>query len=143
MTNALKISEAASLALHVMVLLAEREADGPLTTHQAAERLGVSEAHLSKVMQRLSHAGFVRSRRGPGGGFELGRPPEEVCLLDVYEAIEGRLGPTECLLGRPACNGTGCVLGDLLTEIDQLVRRRLAGTKLSEVAGVFAGKEQS
>ncbi|MCF8044104.1 MAG: Rrf2 family transcriptional regulator, partial [Desulfarculaceae bacterium] len=75
MQQLLKISEAASLALHTMGLLASRPGE-QVPTRELAARLKVSEAHLAKVMQRLGRAGLVRSQRGPKGGFALERNPE-------------------------------------------------------------------
>jgi Rrf2 family protein len=98
-----------------------------------AEALGVSDAHLAKVMQRLARAGLVRSVRGPKGGFALGRPAEKTSLLEIYEAVEGPLTDSNCLLDRPVCDGN-CMLGGLLDTVNRLVRETLAGTKLCDVA---------
>ena len=59
MASIVQISEAASLALHSMALLAASP-DRPLTVKDITARTGVSEAHLSKVMQRLAKAGLVK-----------------------------------------------------------------------------------
>ena len=110
MSTMFKMSEAASLALHTMAVLA-REPEKVHSTRDVAATLGVSEAHLAKVMQRLTHARLVRSIRGPRGGFELARPGDEVTLRDVYEAIDAPLVLSGCLLGRAKCIGRGCLLG--------------------------------
>ncbi|MEJ2744359.1 MAG: Rrf2 family transcriptional regulator, partial [bacterium] len=60
MAKLIKMSEAVSLALHVTVLMAANP-HAPLSTHEAASRIKVSEAHLSKVLQRLAKGGLVRS----------------------------------------------------------------------------------
>lgn len=137
MSNLLKISEAASLALHAMVYLASQE-NGPVSTARIAEALGVSRAHLSKVMQWLSRDGLVDSVRGPKGGFVLARDPGDITLLDVYEVIEGPLEESECLLDAPACGGQ-CILGDLLRSVNRQVAEKLKGTRLADLTGVFAG----
>lgn len=128
----LKVSEAASLALHTASLLATNP-DSLITTSEAAEALGVSENHLSKVLQRLTKAGLVRSIRGPKGGYRLARSADEVTLLDVYEAIEGPLPETTCLLAKPMCGGC-CILGGLLGKVNELVREHFEGTKLSALS---------
>lgn len=132
----LRISEAASLALHTAVYLAVR-VERLVTTHEVAELLGVSETHLAKVMQRLVRVGLVRSTRGPHGGFALARAGEQISLLEVYEAIEGPLTQTECLLEEPVCQGSTCILGDLISEVASQARDYLAGTMLSELTGVY------
>jgi Rrf2 family protein len=131
------MSEAASLALHTMPLLA-RDPVRRLTTPQIARALRSSEHHLAKVMQRLVKAGLVDSTRGPQGGFQIARPAGEIRLLDVYEAVEGPLLPEGCLLGEPVCNGTDCMLGDLVHQVQQQVHDYLSNTMLSELARKFA-----
>jgi len=140
MANMLKISEAASLALHTMALLAASQGT-TRATWEIAKTLRVSEAHLAKVMQRLGRAGLVKSQRGPGGGFSLGRAPEAITLLDVYEATEGPLEAPGCLLGRPACNGH-CILGDLLEQVGGEIRQYFAQTRLSDLRGEFLPEEK-
>lgn len=136
MSQALRISEAASLALHSMVLLAAKP-EGPLSTHEAAAELRVSEAHLSKVLQRLAKAGLVTSTRGPGGGFVLAKEPTEISLLEVYETIDGPLGAGECLLGDPTCRGEACLLGDLVRSVSEQMRSYLSGTRLADVTATY------
>ncbi len=131
-----KISEAASLALHTVVYLAAHKGR-IVTTHEIAEKLGVSKDHLSKVLQRLAKAGYVTSIRGPKGGFKLGRDAENESLLKIYELIEGPLKRTECLLGSKPCGGQQCILGDLISRIDEEFRDYLTRTKVSHLVGVF------
>lgn len=135
MSSLIKISEAASLAFHTMVILAG-ECEGPLSAHEIAISLNVSEAHLAKVLQRLGREGLVRSRRGPRGGFTLGRPAEEISLLAVYEATEGPLESKDCLLSQRVCRDQ-CLLGDLLREVDDKVRKYLTNTKLSDLSTIL------
>jgi len=134
MTTMLRISEAASLAIHAAVVMA-RNPEAVHSTHEVATTLGVSEAHLSKVMQRLARAGLVNSVRGPKGGFTLARPGGEITLLNIYEAIEGPLRPSGCLLKKPICSGTDCILGKLLGNVNREMGDYLANTKLSDVCG--------
>ncbi len=133
MAKTWKISEAASIALHAMIFLAAT--DKPmLSTREIALSLKVSEAHLSKVLQRLTKAGLVKATRGPRGGYSASRPKDEVTLLEVYEAIEGPLAPTSCLFGSRICTGGKCIMGDLLNDVDRQVADYLARTKLSDLA---------
>ncbi|MFC1694366.1 RrF2 family transcriptional regulator, partial [Candidatus Latescibacterota bacterium] len=102
MKTLLKLSTAFSLALHATVLLVSNP-DRQLSNRQIASELCVSEAHLSKVLQRLTKVGLVKSMRGPKGGFMLGKEGDKISFLDIYEAIEGRLVLTHCLLGTQVC----------------------------------------
>jgi len=106
----------------------------------AAGRLGVSEAHLSKVLQRLTRAGLLTSTRGPKGGFVLCRDPESVSLLEVFEvfeAIEGPVEPAACLFGIPLCDGASCVLGKVIVDVNNTLFKYLAEKTLADIATVF------
>jgi len=137
MASLLRISEAASLGLHAMALLAQNSGE-EMSNAEVADRLKVSSAHLSKVFQRLSHAGLVEGRRGPRGGFSLAKKPSKITLLDVYEAIEGDFEPDKCLFPEPICSGKRCILGDAIKDINNLVKKALSRTKLSDLKKVFS-----
>jgi Rrf2 family protein len=126
----LKISDAANLAFHAMLILAREPGGGQLSVADMARRLGVSENHLAKVMQRLAKVGLVKSRRGPGGGFTLRRLAAQVRLLDIYVAIEGPLPRGRCLLDKPVCDGTCCLLGGLLIDLHDRIAEHLEHTTL-------------
>jgi Rrf2 family protein len=136
MANILKISEAASLALHSTVLLAANP-DKLISTREIAAMLHVSEAHLSKVLQRLTRTGIVRAIRGPRGGFRLVKPANETTLLEVYESIEGTLTPGKCLFESPICEGDACILGGLLETVDRQFRDYLTETKLDDLTSIY------
>lgn len=141
MPTILNISEAASLAIHAMSYIASRDAGRRVSVGEMAEILGVSAAHLSKVLQRLTQLGFLESRRGPGGGFTLGQPADRISLLEVYEAMDGPLLRRSCLLKRQVCEEGACILGDLVTNLRGLVRDHLASTRLSQFSGRRFGPE--
>jgi len=140
MRHFLGFSEAVSLALHAAVLLAAN-GDALVSTKQIASKLGVSEAHLSKVLQRLARMGFVTSVRGPKGGFRLGKSARRITLLQLYQAIEGPLPRQDCLFDKPICDGKGCILGEVLRTVNKNVEKHLATTTVSQLADVFARQE--
>lgn len=136
MPTVLRISDAASLALHTMGLLAAHKGE-VLATPAIAEQLEVSEAHLSKVLQRLSKLDLVTSVRGAKGGFRLDREPTSISLLEVYEAIDGPLRPSACLLGHRSCGGRSCILGDLLGTVNEQVARHFGSRTVADLAVPF------
>jgi Rrf2 family protein len=131
MKNIIQISEAASLALHGTGLLAYN--GRRMSIHEMSEIINASEAHLSKVFQRLVREGLVRSVRGPGGGFELTRAPEEITLLEVYSAIEGIPSSDTCLLRSATCPFKKCIFGDLIKDLTQRFLEHLENTTLGEL----------
>ena len=138
MAGITRVSDAASLGLHAAAYLAAREGQR-VPTAEVADALGVSSAHLAKVLRALERAGIVRAKRGPTGGFRLARDAARVTLKEVYEAVEGPIETERCLLGDPVCGGK-CILGGLMKLVDGEVRRKLGGVHLADVAGRFRSR---
>ncbi len=136
MSNFIRISEAASIAFHTAAYLAQNP--GRLVaSREIAGALGVSENHLSKVLQRLAHGGIVHSTRGPRGGFRIRDSWERIKLIDIYEAIEGPITLPRCLLNLPICKGNRCPLGRLVHKTNESARKLLASTLLPEMTKGF------
>lgn len=131
MPGILNISEASAIGVHAVMLIA-REPSEPRRAPEMAGTLGVSAAHLQKVLQRLVHAGLVRSTRGPKGGYALAKSPSSISLGDVFQAIEGALSMGTCLLDKDRCRMGTCALGDMLSTMNEAVAKRLQ-TRLSEL----------
>lgn len=130
MNSILKISEAASIALHAMLILSSRK-DELVSVKDIAETLEVSGNHLSKVMQRLVKAELVLSIKGSKGGFKLAKKPENVTFLEIYEAIDGKFKPSTCLLNKPSCPHK-CIMGDLTKSINTQVKDFFKKTRLTD-----------
>ncbi len=117
MAKLVQFSEAASLALHAMVMIAQNK--NHVNVNTLAEEMGASRNHLAKVLQQLVKFNYLRSVRGPSGGFILHKPPSDISILNIYEAIEGRLYLPECPLDRPICPFDKCLMGGLVKEVTQ------------------------
>lgn len=124
----LKISEAASMALHAMIILAQ--SDKLVSVKEISTKLNISANHLSKVMQRLNKAGFIESIKGFNGGFKLAVKPAKVTFLEIYETFDGKLKDSNCLLSNNCTSN--CIFGDLIYSVNKQVRERFAKTKLSD-----------
>ncbi|HHT27574.1 MAG TPA: Rrf2 family transcriptional regulator [Firmicutes bacterium] len=129
----IQISEAASLALHGMLLLAGEQTQ-PRSAAELAQTTNTSHAHFAKVMQRLTHAGLVQATRGPRGGYQLARPSDEITLLEVYEAIDGPVPTQKCLHEEDACPFKHCIFGGVLVKATKEFREYLAGHTLKDLA---------
>ncbi len=109
----LHFSEAVSLAIHGLEIMA-RDSAKLHTVRDLAHRLNASEAHLAKVLQRLSKTGFVHSQRGPNGGFVLKKKADEITLFDIFSAIEGEENVECCPLMKDTCPFTECIFSGIL-----------------------------
>ena len=100
-----------------------------------ARRFGLPEAALAKSFQSLVHAGVLSSRRGPHGGYQLARPPREITLEAVIEALGGsdrRNG--RCLLEERACSpGGSCVLHAAAVEANERMLTSLRALTLADL----------
>jgi len=92
----MKMSEGVEWGLHCCVALGWIGQDQVVSTARLAARFGLPAAYLNKSLQALARAGILVSSAGPKGGFRLARPPGEITLLDVVDAIEGKEAPFRC-----------------------------------------------
>jgi len=143
MSEMFKISEAATMGIHAAIYLAAN-CERVVPLKEVVEKLEVSEAHLSKVFQRLGKAGILSASRGPQGGYVLSKEPREITLLEVYEAIEGKIRPRSCLFAKPICNDNKCCgLGLLIGRQTTEMRDFLGKTFLTDALGIFSKEASS
>lgn len=116
MAKIVSLSEAASIALHSMILVG-RSKKASINVDEIAEICGSSRHHVAKVMQRLAKEGFVGSFRGPNGGFFLQKPSEEITLLEIYESIEGKVTASECPMDKQVCNFDKCFMNNITRDL--------------------------
>jgi Rrf2 family protein len=78
-------------AIQVLLFLAQREGDSPAAPAELAGQLAASTTYLAKINTQLAKAGLVEAHRGTHGGITLARPAEQITLLEVIEACQGRI----------------------------------------------------
>lgn len=130
MAKIFSLSEAASIAIHSMVLIGK--SDKMMNVNMIAERTGSSKHHVAKILQRLVKEDYLNSIRGPHGGFSLKRDPAEVNLLEIYETIEGTLTISECPMDNPICPFDKCLLGGIVSDMTSKFRNYLNEHKLEQ-----------
>ena len=130
MAKIFSLSEAASIAIHSMVLIARSE--NMMNVNKIAERTGSSKHHVAKILQRLVKEDYLKSIRGPHGGFSLLKEPEDITLLEIYETIEGSLAVTECPMDNPICPFEKCILGNIVSEMTTKFREYLKDSTLDQ-----------
>ncbi|HOP64544.1 MAG TPA: Rrf2 family transcriptional regulator [Spirochaetota bacterium] len=131
MSGLFHFSEAISLALHAMELMA-RERNTIFTARTLATRLNASEAHLAKVFQRLVKTDLVISHRGPNGGFRLKREPEEITLLEIFTAIEGNIRADVCPMIKDTCPFSQCIFSGIMFKFQNEFLEFITKNRLSD-----------
>ncbi|MDE3239265.1 MAG: Rrf2 family transcriptional regulator [Paracoccaceae bacterium] len=92
------------------------------STADLAQDFGLSRHHVMKIVQHLSHAGIVETRRGGGGGVRLARAPESILLGEVVQSLEEGQALVECL----SSTGGACIINGRCRLKARLVRAEAA-----------------
>jgi len=85
----MRLARASSYAIFALVYLARSPTGVARQGREIAESCGMPAGRLLKILQQLVRSRFLSSERGPAGGFRLRKPPGEITLLEVIEALEG------------------------------------------------------
>ena len=93
----MRISTRGEYGVRAMLDLAIHYDRGATALRTVAERQDISESYLEQLIGVLRKAGLVVSVRGAQGGYQLAKPPEEIKIGDIMRAVEGPIGPTECV----------------------------------------------
>ena len=104
--------------LKAMIALAKEHGGGPVLIGDLAEQEAIPKKFLESILLALMHRGLVHSRKGPGGGYQLGRPPDEISVGDIVRALDGPLALVSCVSQTAYAPCEECV-----TEKDCAVRR--------------------
>ncbi|MBI9036103.1 MAG: Rrf2 family transcriptional regulator [Bacteroidales bacterium] len=128
MARIFSLSEAASIAIHSMILIAK--SDQMVNVLQISEVTGSSKHHVAKVLQRLVKDGYLNSTRGPSGGFTLKRDASEINLLQIYEAIEGKIEVTDCPMDNDICPFNKCLMGGVIGKMTKSFREYLESNSI-------------
>jgi Rrf2 family protein len=131
MSRLVHISEAASLAIHSLALIASSKVR--LNTKKISEVLHVSQNHLAKILQVLAKNEYLESNRGPGGGFILKKNAGEVSMLEIYQLIEGNVDCQLCGIAENTCPFITCIFGGKLDKLTNEFVDYLMNTKISDL----------
>lgn len=93
----MKISTKGRYALRLMIDLAVNNDGNPVSIRDIAARQDISDKYLEQIISSLNKAGYVRSSRGPQGGYKLTRTPGEYTVGMILRLTEGSLAPVACL----------------------------------------------
>ena len=123
----LHLDQRTELAYQALLILDE-QGEGFTTSSEMAARLELSSDYLTKALGPLTRAGWITSSPGPAGGYRLSVNLEELCVLDLIEAVEGKVDRQKCMHGDSRNPATElCTLHDpwirardaLLTELEE------------------------
>ncbi len=113
-------------------------AGGSASAKEIAERYGVPQPLLAKVLQTLARGGFLKAAHGTNGGYSLARDPRTINALEVIRALDGPVLLTSCSDETDDCCQAGrCSVREPLRRIEQGMRQLLEGVSISEMGSTL------
>ena len=132
----MRLSTRGRYAVMAMVDLASAGAERPVTLSDIATRQDISLSYLEQLFARLRRGGVVRSVRGPGGGYQLSSPMEQIRIADIILAVDEPIKTTRCQSGSPkgcAKHHSRCMTHDLWEELGRQIHDYLSSVSLADV----------
>jgi len=119
------------------VLYLAKDMDRIATVEEISKAVLVPKTFMAKILQQLIKAGIAGSVRGIKGGFQLGKKPADINLLEVVEAIQGPSAANICALDKKACRLSGtCAVHPVWVELRKEVNNRLKSWDFGKLAGI-------
>jgi Rrf2 family protein len=130
----MQITRQADYAVRAVLNVAKLEEGERLATSVIAEEENIPLPFLAKIVSQLSVKGILDAMRGASGGVRLARPPAEITLLEVIEAIDGEISLNRCVLNEEACTSTdSCPVHEVWCDAQRDLVRRLELTRFDSL----------
>lgn len=136
----MRLSPAAELAVRGVVVLAKFFGKGPTTLKAICAARDLPKQYLVKLFSLLAKANIITAIRGKRGGYVLSRPPDEITLLEVVEAIEGPIALNFCQHTPPKCDEVDCQMRPLWSELQGIVREKLGAMTIGGCIAIKYGQ---
>ncbi len=129
----LRLSTRTCYALRAMLELSLHH-EGRVLLRGIADSRDLPLKYLEQLAMPLRRAGLVEAQRGSAGGYVLARPPEEISLLEIVEAVEGALDLSKCVAHATACPRAGsCPARCVWVGLCRRIRSSLGGISLAQM----------
>ena len=131
------LSRSCEYALQALLYIAAVPTGKYVLTREIAEKCGLSYHFLGKILQGLVKNRLLSSQKGPGGGFMLAKPANEITLLEVIHAIEAPDFLDGCVLGLPRCTSTSpCPVHEQWAETKEKIHQMFADRTVAQLLNV-------
>jgi Rrf2 family protein len=130
----MQITRAGEYGVLGLMHLARRSPGQRAMIDEVSRQERIPKSFLAKIFQDLAKAGLVRSIRGSHGGFALLKSPDEISVLEVIEAVEGKIVFQRCRMAKPDCEHVGgCALCALFERAQDGIKDVLTHTTLRDL----------
>lgn len=131
----MQLTRAADYAVRVMIHLAAPLTEERVSLPELAAATDAPESFLSKVLQALSRAGLIASRRGQSGGFQISQQGREASMLEVIEAVDGPIRLNICLISGRSCHRKAkCPAHPVWAQAQMAMLEVLSGAMIADLA---------
>lgn len=120
-------------AVTAMLDLAVHDHRGPISLADISDRQGISLSYLEQLFAKLRRQDLVESVRGPGGGYRLSRPADEIYVAQIVDSVDENVDATKCS-GRADCQGgETCLTHELWSDLSDQIHQFLNGIDLASL----------
>ena len=131
----MRLSTKAQYAVRAMVSLSLHSQGAPISLRDIAQREGISLTYLEQLFVKLRRSQIVKSVRGPGGGYLLARPPDNIRVDEIIDSVEESLMPVACMDQVKGCScDDHCVTHTVWHGLGERIRTFLASITLADLA---------
>ncbi len=138
----MKISTRTEYGIRVLLTLARRHGEGPISLSGVAKAEKLPHAYLEQLARDLRVAGLVTATRGAAGGYQLAHEPDEILLADIVRALEGPLLEMPCAGADnlEACDRPQpCSVHEVFQRVYEALTESMTATTLAEIAASAGG----
>ena len=129
----MRLTTKGRFAVTAMIDLAMNNREDPVTLSEISERQKISLSYLEQLFGKLRRQELVSSVRGPGGGYNLAKPANQVSVADIITAVDEPIDETQCG-GKENCkDDQKCITHDLWTDLNRHIFDYLRGVTLGEL----------
>ncbi|HKY70116.1 MAG TPA: Rrf2 family transcriptional regulator [Gammaproteobacteria bacterium] len=130
----MRLTSKGRYAVTALLDIAVQGLSTPTTIAQLSLRHGMSHAYLERLTGLMRQRGFLKSIKGPGGGYVLGKNAEDITVSDIIQAVDESLDTTHCKEEGNCQDGMPCLTHHLWVALNQEIMRYLESITLQDLA---------
>ncbi|MDH5764493.1 MAG: Fe-S cluster assembly transcription factor [Gammaproteobacteria bacterium] len=128
----MRLSTKGRYGVTAMMDLAIHDNAGPVTLADISQCQGISLSYLEQLFAKLRKHKLVEGVRGPGGGYRLSRPADQINVAEIISAVDEKVDVTRCNNQGDCQNGERCLTHDLWSELSERLYTFLSGITLAQ-----------
>ncbi len=131
----MKLTTKGRYAVTAMLDLSLNNDNGPVSLLEISDRQSISLSYLEQLFSKLRRQGLVKSMRGPGGGYSLSKPPEEIAISSIIMAVDENLDVTNCGNAKGGCSEDNkrCLTHNLWLDLSHRIQSFLDDISLQDM----------